>query len=217
MRIAPSFVCRSPVDKYYQRSIKSILWQRCRLCRVRLAALVLVLSAVPLVAPITGQSVDESQVKAAYLYNFTKFVEWPATAFAGPDDPFVICVVGDDHTGDVLERSLQQKRAYGRSLRVRRPHSPDEFKSCHILFVGFSERERTAKVLRALRGESVLSVGQSEEFLPLGGMINLARHDRTIELEINPEVPNAAGLKVSSRLLVVARVVKIKAMTEVDR
>ena len=183
----------------------------------RPVAFLLVCSALALPAPGIGQSVDESQVKAAYLYNFIKFVEWPPALFPNPDEPFVICVLGDEHTSDVLEQSIQNKKANGRSIRMRRPHSTQDFKSCHVLFLGFSDRDRTAKVLHELRGSSVLTVGQSEGFLPLGGMINMVRHDRTIELEIDPDIPNMVGLKVSSRLLVVAHIVKIKRETEAEK
>lgn len=177
----------------------------------------LVCSAIALAVPTLGQSVDESEVKAAYLYNFTKFVEWPSAMFANSNEPFVICVLGEEHTSDVLEQSIQGKKANGRSIRMRRPHSLQEFKSCHVLFVGFSDKDRTAKVLHDLRGSSVLTVGQSEDFLPLGGMINMNRHDRNIELEIDPEIPGMVGLKVSSRLLVVARIVKIQHETGTEK
>jgi hypothetical protein len=160
--------------------------------------------------PTPAQTVEESRVKAAYLYNFAKFVEWPSGAFRTPDDPAVICIVGDDRTSDVLEPAISGKKANGRRVEARRPHSSAEFKSCHVLFIAFSDRERIAQLLNGLQGSSVLTVGQSGQFIPLGGMINLALNHATIELEIDPEASNAAGLKISSRLLVVARLVKVQ-------
>lgn len=159
---------------------------------------------------MAAQTVEESQVKAAYLYNFAKFVDWPPVILQTTEDPVVICVVGEERTGDALEHSVIGKKAKGRPIHTRRPHSPEEFKSCHILFVGFSDKDHIAKVLREVRSWSVLTVGQSPDFLPLGGMINLAQRDRTIELEIAPEVPKLVGLNVSSQLLLVARVVKTR-------
>ena len=156
----------------------------------------------------SAQSVEESRVKAAYLYNFAKFVEWPSGAFRNPDDPAVICVVGDERTSDVLEPAVSGKKANGRPVEARRPHSSAEFKSCHVLFIGFSDKERIAQSLQGLQRSSILTVGQSDQFIPLGGMINLALNHATIELEIDPEASNAVGLKISSRLLVVARLVK---------
>jgi hypothetical protein len=156
----------------------------------------------------SAQSVEESRVKAAYLYNFAKFVEWPPEVFRNPEAPAVICVVGDERTSDVLEPAVSGKKANGRPVEARRPHSSAEFKSCHVLFIGFSDKERIAQLLNQLQRSSVLTVGQSEQFIPLGGMINLAFKDTTIELEIDPEASTAVGLKISSRLLVVAQLVK---------
>ncbi len=156
----------------------------------------------------SAQTVEESRVKAAYLYNFAKFVEWPSKVFQNPGDPAVICVVGDERTSDVLEPAVSGKKVNGRPVEARRPRSPAEFKSCHVLFIGFSDKESIAELLNRLQRSSVLTVGQSDQFIRLGGMINLALKNTTIELEIDPEASNAAGLKISSRLLVVARLVK---------
>jgi YfiR/HmsC-like len=159
-------------------------------------------------ARTSAQTVEESRVKAAYLYNFAKFVEWPSGAFQNPSDPAVVCVVGDERTSDVLEPAVVGKKANGRPVEARRPQSYSEFKSCHVLFIGFSDKERIAQLLSRLQGSSVLTVGQSDQFIALGGMINLALNNTIIQLEIDPEASNAAGLKISSRLLVVARLVK---------
>ncbi len=159
-------------------------------------------------AQASAQVVEESQVKAAYLYNFAKFVEWPSGVFRNPDDPAVICVIGDERTSDVLESAVSGKKANGRPVEARRLHYPAEFESCQVLFIGFPDKERIAQLLNALHGSRVLTVGQSDQFIPLGGMINLAVKNNTIELEIDPEASNAVGLKISSRLLVVARLVK---------
>ena len=156
----------------------------------------------------SAQTVEESRVKAAYLYNFAKFVEWPAEAFPNPDGPAVICIVGDERTSDVLEPAASGKKVNGRPVEVRRPRSADEFKACHVLFIGFSDKESIARLLPRLQRLSVLTVGQSDQFIRLGGMINLALKNNTIELEIDPEASKAVGLKISSRLLVVARLVK---------
>jgi YfiR/HmsC-like len=120
----------------------------------------------------------------------------------------VICVVGDLRTSEVLEPAVSGKRANGRPVEARRPHSAAEFKSCQVLFIGFSDKESIAQLLNGLQRSSVLTVGQSDQFIPLGGMINLALRNSTIELEIDPDASNAAGLKISSRLLVVARLIK---------
>jgi hypothetical protein len=177
---------------------------------IRAFAIVLLTLGVVLgfAANISAQAVEESRVKAAYLYNFAKFVEWPPGVFQKPEAPAVICVVGDLRTSEVLEPAVSGKKANGRPVEARRPHSTAEFKSCQVLFIGFSVKERIAELLNGLQRSSVLTVGQSDQFIPLGGMINLALRNSTIELEIDPDASNAAGLKISSRLLVVARLVK---------
>jgi hypothetical protein len=154
-----------------------------------------------------GQTIEDTQVKAAYLYNFAKFVEWPVGIFPDRDSPLVICAIGDDRTSDVLERAVLGKKVSGHPVEIRRPLSSAEFKLCHILFVGFSAKQRIVETLSALQGSSVLTVGQDRQFIPLGGMINLTLDHSTIGLEINPEASQAVGLKISSRLLVVARTV----------
>jgi hypothetical protein len=156
----------------------------------------------------SAQTIEESRVKAAYLYNFAKFVDWPSGTFQNPNDPAVICVVGDERTRDVLESAIVGKKANGRRVEARAPHSSAEFKSCQVLFIGFSDKERITQSLSGLQRLSVLTVGQSDDFISLGGMINLALNNATIELEIDPAASDAAGLKISSRLLVVARLVK---------
>lgn len=166
---------------------------------------------------MSAQTVEESQVKAAYLYNFAKFVEWPPGMFPDSESPAVICVVGDDRMSEVLERAVSGKKVNGRAVKVQRPHLAEEFKACHILYIGFGDRDHIAEMLGDLRGSSVLTVGQSGQFISLGGMINLAFKNARIELEIDPDASNAVGLKISSRLLVVARLVKAEHLTGGER
>jgi hypothetical protein len=154
------------------------------------------------------QNAEVSQVKAAYLYNFAKFVEWPSETFRSPEDPAVICVIGDDRTGATLERAIVGKKANGRRIEAMSPRSTDDFKICNVLFIGFTDKGHIAPILHSLEGSRVLAVGQSDMFISLGGMINLLEKDGTITLEIGQKTIDSAGLKVSSRLLVVARIVK---------
>lgn len=154
-----------------------------------------------------AQMVEENQVKAAYLYNFAKFVEWPSTAFPNSDDPVQICAIGDDAAIDVLQAAVAGKKANGRRILSRRLSSVADLGTCHILFVGFHDKNNIASVLRGTESAKVLTVGQSDRFIPLGGMINLAARNGSIELEVAPAIAENAGLKISSRLLVVARVI----------
>jgi hypothetical protein len=171
------------------------------------AACLMLLAAVILHSAPQLQTAEVSQVKAAYLYNFAKFVEWPSDAFHKAGDPAVICVVGDDRTSAALERAVVGKKANGRRIEVMSPRSANEFRLCNVLFIGFTDKRRIAPILRSISGASVLSVGQADNFISLGGMINLMEENGSITLEIDPKTADSAGLKVSSRLLVVARVV----------
>ena len=194
-------------DPFLSTPVGHVTW--CRpslLLRFALAAIAwLLLAATGLHAQQPKPS--EYQVKAAYLYNFTKYVEWPPDAFHSADDPTVICVIGDDRTGKILEQVTVGKKANGRRVEARNPHSANEFRACQVLFIGFADKDRIAGILRNLRDSNVLVVGQTGEFLSLGGMINLVQKNGAIELEIDTRATDAAGLKVSSRLLVVSRIV----------
>jgi hypothetical protein len=153
------------------------------------------------------QRADEDRVKAAYLYNFAKFVEWPSTSFAGSGGPMLICSIGDERLTDALQQTARGKQAQGRSIEIKEVAAVDELKSCRILLIAFRDKGRIAPILRSVQLANILTVGQSEEFIRLGGIINLTRHENNIELEINPKAAETAGLKISSRLLAVSRVV----------
>jgi hypothetical protein len=154
-----------------------------------------------------AQTAEVSLVNAAYLYNFVKFVEWPSDASRGAGEPVVICVVGDDRTRSALEPAIVGKKVDGRRIEARSPSSGKDFRACQVLFIGFPDKERNLAILHTLARSSVLTVGQTERFISLGGMINLVEKNGVIELETNPEAVGAASLKVSSRLLVVSRIV----------
>ena len=171
------------------------------------AGCLLFFGAVITQSALHAQTAEVSQVKAAYLYNFAKFVEWPPDAFRSADDPAVICVIGDDRTSAALERAIVGKKANGRRIEAMNPRSANEFRTCNVLFIGFTDKGRIVPILHSIAGSSVLAVGQADMFLSLGGMINLFQKDGTITLEIDPKTTDSAGLKVSSRLLVVARVI----------
>jgi len=168
---------------------------------------VLLSSVLLLACAAFAQTAEVSQVKAAYLYNFTKYIEWPPDTFHSADDPAVICVIGDDRTGKILEQVTLGRKANGRPVQARNPRSLNELRSCQVLFIGFEDKERITGILRNLHDSRVLVVGQTERFLSLGGMINLVQKNGSIELEIDTKVTEAAGLKISSRLLFISRIV----------
>jgi len=175
--------------------------------RSLLGAILLTASSLVGGAAAQAPQVDEEHIKAAYLYNFAKFVEWPADNSSSPDRPTLICALGDDRLAEVLQQVVLGKQANGRRVEARRISNFQEGKSCQILLIGFRDQEHVVQALRGLEAASVLTVGEIDRFTDLGGMINLVRTERAMELEINPKAAEAAGLKISSRLLAVARIV----------
>lgn len=168
----------------------------------RLAVLLLALSALVL----TGASPDragEYDVKAAFLYNFTKFVEWPASAFEG-DEPFVIGVVGDDPFGDSLEDVLAGKSVGDRPLAIRRYPQLEALGRCHLLFLDDSLEAQVGRVLGRLGDAHVLTVADFEEGVEQGVMIGFRTQSRKVRFDINAAAAEARSLKISSRLLSLA-------------
>ncbi len=156
---------------------------------------------------IADASKLEYRVKAAFLYNFARFVEWPEN---GPRSygPVVIGVLGKDPFGSILDSTIRDKTAGGRPLVVRRLKDPREARECHLVFIGSDQRRYLSRVLNELDGSGALTVGELDAFLDEGGMINFAIEDRRVVLDINLDAAREAGLDVSSQLLKVARKVK---------
>jgi hypothetical protein len=148
----------------------------------------------------------EYQVKAVFLLNFTKFIDWPAAAFELPDSPITICVLGEDPFGATLDQVVNGEIVNGRKVAVQRIKRPPAPKSCQILFWGKSDIA-AAKVLPGL-GHGVLTVGEGESFLHEGGMISFIIDNRRVRFEVNQTLAENAGLKLSSKLLSVARSVE---------
>ncbi|MDE3067862.1 MAG: YfiR family protein [Verrucomicrobiota bacterium] len=146
----------------------------------------------------------EYQVKAAFLYNFGKFVDWPSNAFAATNAPLVIGVFGENPFGDNLQSIVRGKNIGNHRVAVRRLRSLSELKRCQILFVSASEKQRLPDILRAVRGAGVLTVSDMDHFTEAGGMISLFMENREIRFQINNEAARAAGLKISSKLLILA-------------
>ncbi|MBI2821700.1 MAG: YfiR family protein [Acidobacteria bacterium] len=147
-------------------------------------------------------------MKAAFLLNFTKFVEWPSTAFADAGTPIRICVVGEDPFGTILDRTLEGENVKGRRIEAVRFRRGGRMRNCQILFVSRSERERTAQILSQARGSSVVTVSELARFSDRGGMIEFRIEEGKVRFYINGRAAEAAGVKLSSRLLRAAKAVK---------
>ena len=158
------------------------------------------------VAQAQSEPKGEYALKAVFLYNFCRFIEWPKSAFTSPNDPIIIGVIGEDPFGSLLNETVQGETSRGRAIRVQHFAKPDAIAKCHLLFVSHSEAARTEKILSAVRGKSVVTVGETDAFIDRGGMIALTTDKSRVRLHINPSLLRAASLDVSSKLLRVAEV-----------
>lgn len=149
----------------------------------------------------------EYAVKAAFLYNFAKFVDWPADAFKNENSPFVLGIVGADPFGSALE-SLKEKTVKGHKLVIKRLPRLENFEDCHLLFISGSEKSNLRSVLAAVKNHNILTVSDLERFAHQGGMVGLVTADNTIQFEVNLEPIQRSKLKVSSQLLKLAKIIQ---------
>jgi YfiR/HmsC-like len=149
---------------------------------------------------------SEAQVKAAFLLNFPKYVEWPVTAFSETNSPIVVAILDADSVANEFSNMSKGRIIDGHPIRLQRVTGPEQCRGCQILFVGSGQSRKLPDLLPRLREWNVLLVGESDDFLDVGGMINLPRRERRIVLEVNLDSIRAGGLKVSSKLLALATV-----------
>jgi hypothetical protein len=149
----------------------------------------------------------EYEIKAAFVYNFAKFVQWPAAAFEQAQSPVILCLIGQDPFGPALE-GLEHKLAQGHEVQVRRQVRVEDARSCHILFIAQSERTRLRSILRALAGASVLTVSDLDRFAESGGVIGLYDEDNKVHFSINLDQARRASLQINSQLLKLAKIVE---------
>jgi hypothetical protein len=150
----------------------------------------------------------EHEVKAAFIYNFLKFVEWPASRFGETNAPLVIGVVGKSPIAAALESAVQNRKLNGRHLIVKTVETYEDARTAHLLFVPASEDNRLAELLPALADSGVLTVGESAAFAKQGGIINFVLQDGKLRFEINVGVVERAGLKISAQLQKLAKTVR---------
>jgi len=174
-------------------------------------ALIITFCAVMSRAPhvrAQAEGIGEYHVKAAFLYNFAKFVEWPPETMPSGNAPLVLGVVGEDPFGQVLEETIKGKTVNDRELVIRRFTRIQDVSSCHILFISSSERKRLPEIIAALRWSSVLTVSDMERFAQRGGIISLTMENNKVRFEVNLDSAERAGLKISSKLLALAKIVR---------
>lgn len=147
---------------------------------------------------------SEYRIKAAFLYNFAKFVEWPPQTFAGPTAPIIIGVLGENVFGGNLEQTLRGKTINSHPLQFRTFSSATEATNCQILFISPSEKGSLPKIFEDLHGACVLTVSETDHFTANGGMINFVLQENKIRFQINDAAAKKAGLQISSKLLSLA-------------
>lgn len=149
----------------------------------------------------------EYLIKAAFLYNFVKFIEWPAEVLSEASPMITICVLGEDPFGVALD-SIKEKIVKSRNLAIRRFEGLQDLAACHVLFISLSEKTRLAQVVQTFKDRSILTVSEVPGFAERGGIINFTIEKNNVRFEINVDSAERARLKISSQLLKVAKVVR---------
>jgi hypothetical protein len=181
-----------------------------RLFRRKFLAILFVSLAVVGLPPAPRAQVrppSEYELKAAFLYNFAKFIAWPDSSFPSARSPFTICVLGTDPFGQMLDDVLRDKTVGDRAVAIERLKNISQARQCQMIFVSQSEVPRLAVILQGLQGARVLVVGESEGFAEAGGTLQFTLEDDHLRFLINTDAAQRAGLNVSSKLLSLARVV----------
>lgn len=175
---------------------------------IRLALLLVLALASPAGGGASLRAQDpvplEYRVKAAYLLNFSRYVEWPAEAFASPAAPVVICVVGSNPFGRELDRAAAGQTSHGRPLVIRQVDNAGRARGCHMAFIGDREWRQEPGSIESLLERGTLTVGESERFARDGGVIGFLPRDGTIRFAVNVAARDRAGVRISSRVLTLA-------------
>ncbi len=150
-------------------------------------------------APLGNEAISEAQVKAAFLFNFTMFVHWPATS----EERLTIGIAGDDAFADVVAGTVRGRNVKGRDIHTRRLASGEDPAGCDVVFVGPMSARAAAELIRRVRGP-VLMVGETVQFLRDGGMVRLYVEDSKVRFQLNQKNAEAAGLRLSSQMMTLA-------------
>lgn len=184
--------------------------------RLSCICLLILFPLLPLSSVSDAQSTNsnEYRAKANFLAAFPNFVEWPAAAFSSEQAPIVVCVVGDYSFGTSLAEATRTIAVHGRRIDVRWVRKEPELRACHILFISRSEEKRYASIFKAIQGASVLTVGETPDFLERGGAINFVSEEEKLEFEVSMDAVAAAHLSVSSNMLALAKHVVARTRAE---
>ena len=176
--------------------------------------LILILASTAIGLAADPETLTEYQIKAAFFFNFTRFVEWPEDAFATPTSPIVACIVGETPLTDLLTGVAQGKVVNGRAVSIIRVKPTDDFRACNLLFISEAAQRSTSEILARLKKTNTLTVGEIPGFPRAGGMINFSIQDNKVKLEMNLDATTRAGLKVNSKLIAVSRLFSPNSVAE---
>jgi hypothetical protein len=173
---------------------------------IRAVLLVMVAGAIPWSRLNAGTpELSEYQVKAAYFYNFAKFVEWPKDSFSTATEPIRLCVLRDHLFQEELLQVVQGKILAGRAVEVLYIDAPEQARTCNALFVNAFQGRQIRRLMQALHGTSVLTVGETEEFLSEGGAIAFVVEGERVQFQISRKAASEARLFISSKMLSLAK------------
>jgi YfiR/HmsC-like len=173
-----------------------------------IASVVLMVSPIEPAGSARAQSqAGEYHVKAAFLFHFVQLVEWPADSLGDETNPVTLCIPGEDPFDGDLEGTLAGKSVGTRPLRVRHLKAAEDFQGCQVIFVSRHDAARFGQVLAELKEGPILTVGESDGFVQQGGMIGFCLVENKVRFEINVQAAERAKLKISSRLLLLAKTV----------
>lgn len=159
------------------------------------------------VAVHDARDAREYRVKAAYLLNFTRYVDWPAHRFSSPTAPIVLCIYGTDPFGQSLDEVVADRSSRGRRIEVRRTDAAAVARGCHVVFVAYADWRRQPELIGALAAEGVLTVGETPGFVEAGGVIGFVEEAGTVRFGVNLEARDEARLRISSRMLSLAALI----------
>lgn len=169
-------------------------------------SILVAVACVPCIPEAAASDDLEHVVKAGFIYNFTKFIEWPESAFADPEAPIVIGILGKDPFGKQLDEAIKGETSRGRPLVVQRFERAEEAKACHLLFVANSEVARLKEVLRTIQGTPVVTVGEADDFVEGGGVIGFQVEEGRVRFIVNVDAAARTGAKIGSQMLNLSKI-----------
>ena len=173
----------------------------------KIISLLFIIFALSASGHAQNAKITEYEIKAAFLYNFAKFVDWPSEVFADSTQPIIIGIVGRDPFGRVIDQIIKGRKVKGRKLVVKRFNRIKDLEFCHILFISSLEKKRMVEVIEKIKNTSVLTIGETKRFAYEGGIIKLVNQDNKVRFEINVWAAQQANLRISSTLLRLAKIV----------